>query len=157
MLNVGKTSKRCDSRSMAAAGTKLQGRAVDEHDSRENVKAAGVKRERSRRYDNNECFVCGKQGHKQWDCPQSQLGKAGKGVHGQTHGQTPVQQQQSPSGPAKHTRATQPEWPLRLPPIELVRTRRPQRRWLRRPKLLRLNHVGGMTTTTCTFACRGKG
>ena len=80
------TAKRLDSRSMAAAGTKPQGRAVDEHDSRENAKAAGVKAERSRRYDNNECFVGGKRGHKQWDCPQSQQGKAGKGVHDHSHG-----------------------------------------------------------------------
>ena len=63
------TAKRRDS---SAAGIKPQGGAVDEHDSRENAKAAGVKAERSRRYDNNECFVCGKQGHKQWDCLQSQ-------------------------------------------------------------------------------------
>ena len=96
------TAKRRGSRSMAAVGTKPRGRAVDEHDSRENAKAAGVKAERSRRHD-NECFVCDEQGHKQWDCPQSQQGKAGKDVHGQTHGQTPVQQQQSPSGPAQHT------------------------------------------------------
>ena len=95
-------AKQRDCRSMAAAGTKPQGRAADEHDSRENAKVAAVKAERSHRYDNNECFVCGKQGHKQWDCPQSQQGKARKGVHGQTHGQTPVQQQQSPSGPAQH-------------------------------------------------------
>ena len=88
---------------MAAAGTKPQGRAVDEHDSRDNAKAAGVKAERSRRYDNNECFVCGREGHKQWDCPQSLQGKAGKGVHGQTHGQIPGQQQQSPSGLVQHT------------------------------------------------------
>ena len=84
------TAKRRDSRSMAAAGTKPQGRAVDEHDSRGNAKAASVKAEWSRRYDNNECFVCGKQGQKQWDCPQSQQGKAGKGVHDQSHGQTPT-------------------------------------------------------------------
>eukprot|EP00904_Undaria_pinnatifida_P005886 jgi/Undpi1/2427/HiC_scaffold_13.g05808.m1 len=44
-------------------------------------------------------------GQKQRDCPQSQQGKAGKGVHGQSHGQTPVQQQQSPSGPAQHNRS----------------------------------------------------
>ena len=100
------TAKRRDSRLMDAARTIPQGRAVDEHDSRENAKAAGVKAERSRRYDNNECFVCDKQGHKRWDCPQSQQGKPGKGVHGQTHGQTPVQQQQQfPSGPVKHTRS----------------------------------------------------
>ena len=47
--------------------------------------------------------MCVKQGHKQRDCPQSQQGKAGKGV--QSHGQTPIQQQQSTSGPAQHTRS----------------------------------------------------
>ena len=45
---------------------------------------------------------------KQWDCPQSQQSKAGKGVHGQSHGQAPKQQQQqqqSTSGPAQYTRS----------------------------------------------------
>ena len=55
------TAKRRDTRTMAAATTKTQGRAVDKHDSSENAKVAGVKAERSRRYDNDECFVCGKQ------------------------------------------------------------------------------------------------
>ena len=78
-------------------------------DGSQSAKTAGVKAERNRRYENNECFVCGKQGHKQWDCPQSQQGKAGKGVHGQSHGQDPKQQQhqqqqqQSTSGPAQYT------------------------------------------------------
>ena len=53
--------------------------------------------------------------------------------------------------------ARQPGWPPRLPPLDLVRTRPPQRRWLRRPNLLRLNHLDGVATTTCTFACREKG
>ena len=44
-----------------------------------------MKAERNRRYENNECFVSGKQGHKQWDCPQSQQGKAEKVVRGQSH------------------------------------------------------------------------
>ena len=61
-----------------------------------------MKAQQNRRYDNNQCFVCGKQGHEQWDCPQSQQGKAGKGVHDQSHGQTPIQQQQSTKGPAQH-------------------------------------------------------
>ena len=43
MLNVGKTAKRHDFMSMAAARTKPLGRAVDEHDPRENAKGAGVK------------------------------------------------------------------------------------------------------------------
>ena len=41
--------------------------------------------------------------------------------------------------------ARQLEWSLRLPPLEPVRTRPPQRRWLRKPNLLRLNHLGRMT------------
>ena len=80
---------RRDARSVAAAGTKLQGNAADKPDGSQSAKTAGVKAERNRRYENNECFVCGKQGHKRWDCPQSQQGKAGKGVHGQSHGQDP--------------------------------------------------------------------
>ena len=64
-----------------------------------------MKAERSRRYDHDECFVCGKQGHKRWDCPQSQQGNAGKGVHDQTHGQTPVQQQQSTNRSAQNTQS----------------------------------------------------
>ena len=62
-----------------------------------------MKAERNRRYDNSECFVCGKQGYKQRDCPQNQQGKTGKGVHGQSHVQTPIQQEQSKSGPAQLT------------------------------------------------------
>ena len=99
------TAKRRDAKSMAAAGTKPQVGAAGEHDSRENAKAVGMKAERNRRYHNNECFVRGKQGHKQWDWPQSQQGKAGKSVHGQSHGQNPIKQQQPTSGHAQHTRS----------------------------------------------------
>ena len=49
--------------------------------------------------------MCGRQGHQQWDCPQDQQGKAGKGIQGQDHRKTPKQQQQSTSGPAQHTRS----------------------------------------------------
>ena len=93
------TAKRRDARWVAVDGTQPQGCTADGHDSRESAKAAGVKAERNRWYDNKECFVCRKQGHKQRDCPQSQQGKTGKGVHGQSHGQTPMQHQ-STSSPA---------------------------------------------------------
>ena len=101
-----------DAGSVAAAETKLQGNDADKHDGSQRAKTAGVKAERNRRYENNECFVCGEQGHKQWDCPQSQQGKAKKGVHGQSHGQDPKQQQQqqqqqqqSTRNPAQHNRS----------------------------------------------------
>ena len=87
------TATRRDARSVAAAGTKLQGNAADKPDGSQSAKTAGVKAERNRRYENNECSVCGKQDHKQWDCPQSQRGKARKGVHGQSHVQATKQQQ----------------------------------------------------------------
>ena len=61
------TTPRRDARSVAAAGIKLQGNAADKHDGSQSAKTAGVKAERNRRYENNECFVCIKQGHKQWD------------------------------------------------------------------------------------------
>ena len=71
------TAKRRDARSVDAAVTKSQGSAADEHDSGESAKAACVKVERNRWYDNNECFICGKQGHKQWDCPQARRVRRG--------------------------------------------------------------------------------
>ena len=54
------TATRRDARSVAAAGTKLQGNAGDKHDGSQSAKTAGVKAERNRRYENNECFVCSK-------------------------------------------------------------------------------------------------
>ena len=76
------TALRRDARSMAAAGTKLQGNAADKHDESRSAKTVGAKAERNGRYENNECFLFGKQGHKECDCPQSQQENAGKGVHG---------------------------------------------------------------------------
>ena len=43
------TATRCDARSVAAAGTKLQGNAADEHDASQSAKTAEVKAERNRR------------------------------------------------------------------------------------------------------------
>ena len=112
------TAKRRDARSVVAAGIKLQGSTADGHDASQSAKAAGVKAERNSRYDNNEGFVCGKQGHKQRDCPQSQEGKAGKGVHGQSHGRPPSSSSSSnpQAVPLGIPRAKPPGRPLRLPP-----------------------------------------
>ena len=54
------TATRRHARSVAAAGTKLQGNAADKHDGSQRAKIAGVKAGRNRRYENNECFVSGK-------------------------------------------------------------------------------------------------
>ena len=43
------TAKRLGARSVAAAGTKLQGNAADEHDASQSAKTAEVKAERNRR------------------------------------------------------------------------------------------------------------
>ena len=153
------TAKRRDARSVVAAETKLQVNAADKHDASQSAKTAGVKVERNHRYDNNECFVCDKQGHKQWDCPQSQQGKAGKGVHGQSHGHAPKQQQQqSTSDPTQHTRnkanGTAPA--SANPTAGDSGTRPPKKRWLQEPNLLPPRRLRRWMTTTCTFACRGR-
>ena len=152
------TAKRRDAKSVAAAETKLQGNAANKHDASQSANAAGVKAERNRRYDNNECFVCGKQGHKQWNCPQSQQGKAGKGVHHQSHSHAPKQQQQSTIGPAQHTRskATGTAPASATPTAGASGYKPPQNRWLREPNLLRLWRLRRKMATTCTFACRGR-
>ena len=54
-----------DSRSVTGAVTKLQGNPADKPNRSQSAKTAGVIAERNRRYENNECFHCGKQGHKQ--------------------------------------------------------------------------------------------
>ena len=56
------TVRRRDARSVAAADTKRQGNAADRRDASQNAK---IEAERNRRYDNNECCACSKQGHKQ--------------------------------------------------------------------------------------------
>ena len=91
---------------------------------------------------------------KQWDCPQSQQGNVGKGVHGQSHGQTPIQQQQFTNGPPLRTRSKTTE--MAPDRHQLVGTRPPQKPSLPRPDLLRLKRQRRMTTTMCTFACRGR-
>ena len=103
-----RTTRR-DARSVAAAGIKLQGSAADKPDGSQSAKTAGVKAERNRRYEKNDCFVCGTQSHKQWDCPQSQQGKAGKGVHGQSHGQDPAAAASAAAAIHKRSRSAYPE------------------------------------------------
>ena len=113
-------AKQRDARLVAVEGIKPQGSAGDEHDPRESVKAAGGKEERNRRYNNNECFVCGKQGNKQGDWPQGQQGNAGKDVHDHSHDNTCISPQ---TVPFSVRRARQLGRPLRLPPLEVVGTR----------------------------------
>ena len=68
------TTKRRDAKSIPAGGTQTRRSATCEHNSRESARAAGVEVERNRRYDSNECFVCGEQGPKQRDCPLNLAG-----------------------------------------------------------------------------------
>ena len=120
-----RTANQRDAKSVAVEGSMPQGSTADGHESRESAKAAGVNAGHNRRYVNMGCFVCGKHGHKQRDCPQSQQGTAGKRVHGKTHGRTPVQQQHSLSCPAQHTRSTTTGMSPATANFRVVRTRPP--------------------------------
>ena len=122
MLNVSKRQSgvtlgrwRC--------GTKPQEDAADELDCRESAKAAGVIAERNCRYDNNECYMCGKQGHKQRDCPGIQKGQAGKAFMAGATARPPYSSSSSQVVPLSIPGARPRRWPLRPPPLELVRAR----------------------------------
>ena len=92
------------SRSMAAPRTKPQGRAADEHNSGENANVVRVKADRSRRYDNNECLYVASRDTRSGTAPEaSRATRETASVARPTA--TPVQQQQSPSGPAQHFRS----------------------------------------------------
>ena len=65
MLNVRKRKNGGTlDRLLRGRGT---GGAADKLGSLESADAAVVKADRNPLYDNHECLVCGKQGHKQWD------------------------------------------------------------------------------------------
>ena len=100
------TAKRRGARSMAVAGGPSRREVLLTGTTHARVpKLLVFKQNETVGTTTRNAFVCGKQGHKQRDCPKSQQGKAGKGVHVRSHGQTPMQQQQSTSGPAQHTRS----------------------------------------------------
>ena len=151
------TARRRDARSVAVAGTKPQGSVADGHDSRESAKAAGV--EKSGTFGTTTMSalrVASKVTSSRTDAKASRV-RQGKAPMARATTR-PLYSSSSPQAvPLSIPGPRQPGCPLRLPPIELKHTRPPQRRWLRRPNLLRLNHLRRMTTTTCTFACRGKG
>ena len=65
MLNVRKRENGVTlGRLLRGRGT---GGAADKQGSLEIAKAAGVKADQNSMYENHECLLCGKQGHKQWD------------------------------------------------------------------------------------------
>ena len=69
MIEANDTARRQtatwrDARSVAAAGTKLQGNTAAKHDGSQSAKTAAVNEERNRRSKNNDCCFCGKQGLK---------------------------------------------------------------------------------------------
>ena len=107
-----------DARSVAAAATKLQDNDAGKHDGSKRAKTAGVKAERNYRYENCECFVCGKQGHKQWDCPQASRGRRRKAFMARATARPPSSSNSSSpqAVPLRIPGAKLPGRPLRLPP-----------------------------------------
>ena len=120
MLHAGKWQRGV---SVAAAGTKLQGNAADKHDGSQSAKTAGVNAERNRRYENNECFVCCKQGHKQnGTAPKASRARRGKTVMARATARPPSSSSSSSNPQAvalSIPRAKPPGRPLRLPPLWL--------------------------------------
>ena len=114
------TATRRNARTVAAAGTKLHGSTADEHDGSQSAKTGGVNEERNRRYENNERLACGKLGHKQGDCPQSEQSTAGKAFMARAMA-SPLSSSSSSSNqqavPLSVPGVMPPGRPLRLPPL----------------------------------------
>ena len=132
-------------------------RAVDEHDSRENAKAADVKQSRVVGTTTTSVSYVADRNTSSGTAPKACTARRGKASMARPTARPLDSSSSRQAVLLSIPGARQPVWPLRLPPLELVLARPPKRRWLRRANLLRLNHLGGMTATTCTFACRGKG
>ena len=139
---------------MAAAGTTPQGRAVDEHDSRENAKAAGVNGVVGTTTTSNS-YVASRD-TSSGTAPEASRVRQGKASMTRPTARPPHCSSSPQTIPLSIPGATQLGWPLRLPPLEPVGTRPPQKQGLRRPNLLRLKRLHGMTRTMCTFTCRGR-
>ena len=83
------TATRRDARSMAAAGTNLQGNAADKPDGSQSAKNAGVKAERNRRYENNECLFVASKVTSNGTVPKASRAKRGKAFVARATARTP--------------------------------------------------------------------
>ena len=153
-----------DAMLVAAPGAKLYGNAADEPDRSQSANTAGVKAERKRQYEYNECFVYGSEVAGNRTAPKAGRTRRGKAFICRATARIPRSSSISNTSsnpqavPLSIPGATPPGWPLRLPPLHLVLvgTRPPRKRWLRESNLLRLRRLRRKMTTTCTFACRGR-
>ena len=137
---------------MAAAGTKPQGRAVDEHDSRENAKAAGVNGVVGTTTTSNSDVAS--RDTSSGTAPKASRVRQGKASMTRATARPPHCSSSPQTVPISIPGARQLGWSLRLPPLELVGTRPPRKMGLRRPNPLRLKRIHKMTKTTCIFASR---
>ena len=157
-----RTAKRPDDKSMAAAGTKPQGNACDEVDSRENM-AAGVKQigivgtttrsssnVASRDTSSETVRNVATRDTSSETAPKVSRVSPGKASMTRATDRPPHSSGSPQTVPLSMPAARQLGWPLHLPPLELVGTRPPQNRWLRIPNPLRLKPIHRMTKTTCT-------
>ena len=118
------TAERRHARSVAAAGTWSQGSTADGHDSSESAKAAGVKAERNRRYDNSQCVVCvASEVTSSGTAPKASRVRRGKASIARATVRSPYSSGSPQGVPRSIPGVRQPGWALHLPPLELVGTR----------------------------------
>ena len=140
------TANRRDARSVAAAETKLQGNAADNHEANQSPKTAGVKVERNRQYD--ALFVASKV-TSNGTSPKDSRARREKAFMARVTARSLSCSSSSRSSsnpqavPLSLPGAKPPRRPLRPPRLrlELVGTRPPKNRWLREPNLLRLQRL----------------
>ena len=114
MIEANDTARRQtatwrDARSVAAAGTKLQGNAADKPDGSQSAKIAGLKAERNRRYENNECFVWASKVTSIRTAPKASRARRGKAFMARATARTPSSSSISSSSNPQRSRSAYPE------------------------------------------------
>ena len=113
-----------DTRLVAVAVTKMQGSAADKHDASQRAETAGVKAERNRQYDNNECFFVASKGTSSGTAPKASRGRRRKAFTARDTARTPSSSNSSSSSnpqavPISIPGAKPRGWQLGLSPLRL--------------------------------------
>ena len=106
------TAKRRDARSVAVEGTKPQGSTAHGHDSCESAKASGVKAERNRPYDNNECLRVASKVISSGTAPKAIRGRRRKASMARPTARPLYSSSSLQAVPLSIPGARQPGWPL---------------------------------------------
>ena len=157
------TAKGHDAKSVAAAETKLHGRATDQNDETRVPRPLALKRSGTVGTVTTSVWFVVSTVPGNATAPKASRERGGNAFMARATARPPSSSGRSSSSnpqavPFSIPGARPPGRSLRLPPLRLEQMgiRLPQKQWFRKPILLRLQHLRRMITATRTFACQGR-